>query len=54
MLLEIGRGLERRGKGAAEHEGCGARAMGEFRSLWGVMSSHWYVVEVVLGTALMT
>jgi hypothetical protein len=29
--------------------------MGEFRSLWGVMSSHWYVVEVSpLGIALMT
>ena len=28
--------------------------MGKFRSLWGVMSSHWYVVDVALGAALIT
>ena len=28
--------------------------MGEFRSLWGVMLSHWLVVEVALGKTSLT
>ena len=27
--------------------------MGDFRSSWGLMSGHWYVVEIAIVTALM-
>lgn len=48
MSFEISGSPEGCCEGVAEHERCRPRAMGELRSLWGVISSHRYrcVVEL--------